>query len=309
MSDFFSAGWSVYIALAVILSLAGCLALLVVTARGKSGAADGTTGHVWDSDLREMNNPMPRWWMILFVITIAFAGVYLLLYPGLGSAKGALAWSSADAWRHEQEAANAKLAVVYARYAKTPAPDLARDKQAMAIGERLFVNNCSGCHGSDARGNKGFPNLTDKDWLYGGSPETIVETITHGRHGMMPSMAAAVGGAKDVSNVANYVLSLSNSPHDVAAAEAGRAKFVICAACHGPDGKGNQAIGAPNLTDGIWLHGFGKDAIVAMVNGGKSNVMPAQEHRLTPEQIHVVGAYVWSLSNPQAQQPGSVAAR
>lgn len=302
MSDFFSPGWSIYIAVATILGLVGCLVLLIVTARGKSGSADGSTGHVWDGDLREMNNPMPRWWMILFIITIVFSAGYLLLYPGLGSARGVLGWSSASAYDQEQSAANAQLATVYARYAQTPAPELARNPQAMAIGERLFVNNCAACHGSDARGNKGFPNLTDDDWLHGGSPETIVETITRGRHGMMPPMAAAVGSAQDVDDVANYVLSLSDSPHDAIASERGRAKFIACKGCHGADAKGNTAVGAPNLTDKIWLHGYGKDAIVAMVNNGKTNVMPAQESRLTTEQIHVVGAYVWSLSHPQASQ-------
>ena len=296
MSDFFSAGWSVYIGVATIASLLGCLALLVITSRARVNPKDDT-GHVWDHDLRELNNPMPRWWMALFVITIVFAFGYLILYPGLGGSKGLLGWSSASAYRDEQAQADAQLATVYARYASTPAPELAHDKGAMAIGERLFMNNCSGCHGSDARGGKGFPNLTDSDWLYGGSPETIVETITHGRQGTMPSMAAAVGTPDDVRNVAEYVLSLSGSPHDATAAAAGQTRFIVCAGCHGIDGKGNQAVGAPNLTDAIWLHGTGREAIVRMINNGKTNVMPAQEHRLAPAQIHVVGAYVWSLSN------------
>jgi cytochrome c oxidase cbb3-type subunit 3 len=300
MSDFLSAGWSVYIAVATLASLLGCLALLVITSRARTNPKDDT-GHVWDSDLRELNNPMPRWWMVLFVITIVFAFGYLTLYPGLGSSRGLLGWSSAAAYRDEQAQADAQLAAVYARYASTGAAELARDKGAMAIGERLFMNNCSGCHGSDARGGKGFPNLTDNDWLYGGSPETIVETITRGRQGMMPSMAAAVGTRDDIANVAEYVLSLSGSPHDAAKAEAGRAKFVVCAGCHGIDGKGNQAVGAPNLTDDVWLHGFGRDAVIRMVDNGKTNVMPAQEHRLTPAQIHVVGAYVWSLSHGGAK--------
>ncbi len=304
MSDFFSPGWSIYIAVATILGLAACLALLVITSRGQAASKEDSTGHVWDGDLKEMNNPMPRWWMILFIVTIVFGAVYLLLYPGLGSAKGLLGWSSTGAYQADQSKATADLVVVYSKYASTPAADLARDPKAMAIGERLFVNNCSGCHGSDARGSKGFPNLTDSDWLHGGSPQDIVESITHGRVGTMPPMAAAVGSQVDVSNVANYVLSLSGSPHDAAAAEAGKAKFVVCAACHGPDGKGNIAIGSANLTDKIWLHGFGKDAIAAMVNNGKTNIMPAQETRLSPEQIHVVGAYVWSLS-----QPGSITAK
>jgi len=300
MSDFFSAGWSVYIAVVTLASLIGCLALLFITSRARVNPKDDT-GHVWDHDLRELNSPMPRWWMALFVITIVFAFGYLVLYPGLGSSKGLLDWSSAGAYREEQAQADAQLAAVYAKYASTPAPDLAHDKGAMAIGERLFMNNCSGCHGSDARGGKGFPNLTDNDWLYGGSPETIVETITHGRQGTMPPMAAAVGSEADIANVAEYVLSLSNSPHDAGKAEAGHAKFIVCAGCHGIDGKGNPAVGAPNLTDDVWLHGAGRGAIVRMVSNGKTNVMPAQEHRLTPEQIHVVGAYVWSLSHGNAK--------
>lgn len=298
MSDFFSGGWSVYITVATIVGLVACLALLLITARGRSGTTGESTGHTWDDDLRELNNPMPRWWMILFVVTIVFGAGYLALYPGLGSARGLLGWTSAGAYAKEQQQANAALSVVYARYAATPFPDLARDKGAMAIGERLFINNCAACHGSDARGSKGFPNLTDDDWLHGGTQEAILETITHGRIGMMPPMAAAVGGAADVSDVAEYVLSLSGSPHDAAAAARGAPRFVVCAACHGADGKGNQAIGSANLTDDIWLHGRGKAAIVAMVEHGKTNVMPAQEHRLTSEQIHVVGAFVWSLSHP-----------
>jgi cytochrome c oxidase cbb3-type subunit III len=297
MSDFFSGGWSVYIAVVTIVGLAACLALLLITARGKSGTTGQPTGHTWDDDLRELNNPMPRWWMILFIITIVFGAAYLLLYPGLGSAKGLLGWTSAGAFRQEQQKTNAALSVVYAKYAATPFPELARDKGAMAIGERLFINNCAACHGSDARGSKGFPNLTDDDWLHGGTQEAILETITHGRVGTMPTMAAAVGTPADVSDVAEYVLSLSNSPHDAAAAARGAPKFVVCAACHGPDGKGNQAIGSANLTDDIWLHGRGKNAVMAMVDNGKTNVMPAQEHRLTLEQIHVVGAFVWSLSH------------
>jgi cytochrome c oxidase cbb3-type subunit III len=166
----------------------------------------------------------------------------------------------------------------------------------MGIGERLFINNCAACHGSDARGSKGFPNLTDNDWLYGGTLETIKETITKGRQGAMPPMAAAVGNSEDVRNLAHYVLSLSGSPHNSIQASFGREKFATCSACHGVGGKGNPALGAPNLSDKVWLHGWGEDAIVAMVTNGKTNVMPAHGTRLTPEQIHVLGAYVWSLS-------------
>ena len=296
MSDFFSSGWSIYIAVATVLGLAACLALLIIASKTQVASADGSTGHVWDEDLIELNNPLPRWWMWLFVITIVFAAVYLVLYPGLGSAAGTLKWSSAGAHRAEQDKAAAEMAPLYAKFTAMPAADLARQPQAMAIGERLFINNCAACHGSDAKGSKGFPNLTDGDWLHGGSPEKIVETITLGRIGMMPPFAAAVGSPVDVSNVANYVLSLSGSPHNAIAAAAGRPKFAICSACHGADGKGNFALGAPNLADRTWLHGWGEEAIVAMVNNGKTNVMPAQGQRLTAAQIHVLGAYVWNLS-------------
>ena len=302
MSDFFSGGWSLYIAAATILGLAACLALLIIASKTrvvpvKAGeVADGSTGHVWDEDLRELNNPLPRWWMVLFVLTIVFGAIYLALYPGLGSAAGSLQWTSVNQYQAEQDEATAAMAPVYAKYAAMAAPELANSPQAMGIGERLYINNCAACHGSDAKGSKGFPNLTDGDWLYGGSPAKIVETITLGRTGVMPPMAAAVGSAADVSHVANYVLSLSGSGHNAIAAAAGRPKFAVCAACHGADGKGNTALGAPNLTDKIWLHGWGEAAIVAMVNNGKTNVMPAQGGRLTKEQIYVLGAYVWNLS-------------
>jgi cytochrome c oxidase cbb3-type subunit 3 len=297
MSDFFSSGWSIYIAAATIVGLIACLALLIVAARRRVMAGDNSTGHVWDEDLRELNNPLPRWWMGLFVLTIVFAGGYLVLYPGLGSAAGSLGWTSLTQYEAEQVKARALAAPLYASFAALPAETLARNPQAMAIGERLFANNCATCHGADARGSKGFPNLTDADWLWGGTPEKIAETITEGRQGLMPPMAAAVGGAQDVQNVANYVLSLSGSPHNAIAAAAGKAKFMACAACHGIDGKGNTALGTPNLADRVWLHGWGEEAIVAMVNKGKTNVMPAHKDRFSPEQIHVLAAYVWSLSN------------
>ena len=198
---------------------------------------------------------------------------------------------------------NKEVEPLYAKFNGMKPEDVAGDAQAMAIGERLFMNNCSQCHGSDAHGSKGFPNLTDKDWLHGGTPDKIVETLTKGRIGNMPPMAAAVGSSDDVRNVAHYVLSLSGSPHDSVKAALGKSKFGACAACHGADGKGNQAIGSPNLTDDIWLHGWGENAIVAMVNNGKVNQMPAQEHKLTESQIHVLASYVWSLSN----KPGAVA--
>ena len=298
MSDFFNNGWSLYVAGITIAGLLYCLFVLAVASRRVVMSNDNTTGHVWDEDLKEMNNPLPRWWMGLFILTVLFAAVYLTLYPGLGGHTGSLGWSSAGQLDAEQSKARTAMAPVYAEFANVSADDLGKNPRAMAIGERLFANNCAQCHGSDAHGSKGFPNLTDNDWLGGSGPDYIAKTIVEGRRGQMPVMAAAVGTPDDVRNVANYVLSLSGSPHNSVAAQLGKPKFAACAACHGADGKGNPAVGAPNLTDKVWLHGWGEDAVVAMVTKGKVNVMPPQGARLTPEQIKVLAAYVWNLSAP-----------
>jgi cytochrome c oxidase cbb3-type subunit 3 len=300
MSDFFHSGWSIFVAAATIISLVWCLWLLFVAAQRKVMADDNTTGHVWDVDLKEMNNPLPRWWLWLFVITVVFAGIYLALYPGLGKFPGTLGWTSVGQYKTEQQRAQEQIAQIFAKFNGKSAEELAKDSAAMGIGERLFANNCAQCHGSDARGSKGFPNLTDGDWMWGGTHADIITTITNGRMGAMPPMAAAVGTAQDVRNLANFVLSLSGSAHNSAAAQLGKPKFVVCAACHGPDGKGNPALGAPNLTDKTWLHGWGEAAIVSIVNSGKTNVMPAFNERLGAEQIHVLAAYVWSLSQTAA---------
>ena len=298
MSDFTSNFWSIYVSGITIVSIVACLLLLIMTGKSTGmSASDNTTGHVWDGDLREMNNPLPRWWAWLFVITIVFSFVYLALYPGLGTYGGKLGWTSVGQHQAEVDKGNAEVAPLYAKFSAMKPEDVAKDAQAMAIGERLFMNNCAQCHGSDARGNKGFPNLTDNDWLGGGTPEIIKADITKGRITVMPPMAAAVGTAQDVKNLAQYVLSLSGSPHDSVQAALGKEKFAVCAACHGMDGKGNQALGSANLTDNIWLHGYGEAAIVAMVNEGKTNQMPAQADKLTEAQVHVLASYVWGLSN------------
>ena len=296
MSDFVNSGWALFVAGTTIAGLILCLVLLAIASRRRVMANDNTTGHVWDEDLVELNNPLPRWWMWLFVITVVFAAVYLAFYPGLGTNKGTLGWTSINQYEAEQEKARLAMVPVYAKFTTMKAEQLALDPTAMGIGGRLFLNNCAQCHGSDGRGSKGFPNLTDNDWLGAGTPEYIEKTITEGRQGMMPPMAAAVGSSEDVKNLANYVLSLSGSAHNSVAAQLGKEKFVVCAACHGPQGKGNPALGAPNLSDKIWLHGWGEAAVVAMVTHGKTNVMPAQARLLTPDQIHVLAAYVWGLS-------------
>ena len=298
MSDFVHSGWGLFVAVTTVLSLVFCLALLIVASRRKVMAKDNTTGHVWDEDLKEMNNPLPRWWMWLFVITVVFAAVYLAFYPGLGSFAGTLKWTSVGQYEAEQDKARAAMQPVYAKYVAMSAEQLAQEPAAMGIGQRLFLNNCAQCHGSDGRGSLGFPSLADRDWLGAGTHDYVKTVITEGRVGVMPPMAAAVGTSEDVRNVANYVLSLSGSAHNNVAAQLGKGKFGVCAACHGADGKGNPQLGAPNLTDKIWLHGWGEQAIVNIVTSGKNNAMPAQGRLLTPEQVHVLGAYVLSLSQP-----------
>ena len=315
MSDFTSNFWSIYIAAITLLGIFGCLVLLWVSGKTKAmTAADNTTGHVWDGDLREMNNPLPRWWVGLFIITCIFSLAYLYLYPGLGSYQGSLGWTQTGQFEKEVARGNEQTAPIYAAFAGKSTEELAKDQQAMAIGDRLFMNNCAQCHGSDARGSTGFPNLTDGQWNWGGTPEQIHATIAQGRTGIMTPMAAAVGSSDDVRNLANHVLSLSKSPHDSVRANLGRDKFVACAACHGPDGKGNQALGAPDLTSGVFVHGPAVEAyIVNVINNGKTGVMPAWESKFTPEQLKVLTAYVWGKgggvagATPAAAAPAAAA--
>lgn len=298
MSDFFSSSWSWFVLISTLISIAACLvALYVVMGKKVKATQDNTTGHVWDVDLKESNNPLPAWWVGLFVITVVFSLVYLYLYPGLGSYTGASTWSSEDRYKKELAAGQKSMKTVYAQFTNLSVEQLTQNQQAMGIAQRLFLNNCALCHGSDARGSKGFPNLTDKDWLHGGSPEKITESISNGRSVNMPPLGAAVGNSDDVRDLANYVLSLSGNPHDSLRAGLGKSKFTACAACHGVDGKGNTALGAPNLTDDIWLHGWGKEFIIEIIYNGKTNVMPAQKDRLSDDQIKLLTAYVWGLSN------------
>jgi cytochrome c oxidase cbb3-type subunit 3 len=304
MADFINGWLGILIALVVALSVFGCAVLLWSQSKMKIKlGADGkplpveTTGHIWDGDLRENNNPLPGWWMKLFYGTIIFGIAYMLLYGGFGSYKGMLGWSEVDEYKTELKDGNTQYGPLFQKYMAMDIPAVAKDPQALEIGARLFLNTCAQCHGSDAQGVKGYPNLTDKDWLYGGDPQTILATLHEGRNGMMPPMADAVGTADDVLNVANYVLSLSNTPHDGAKAVLGKAKFTACAACHGEDGKGNQAMGAPNLTDKIWLYGGNISSIVEGINKGRKNQMPAYKGVIDEDKLHLLAAYVWSLSN------------
>jgi cytochrome c oxidase cbb3-type subunit 3 len=304
MADFTNGFWDWYIVVLTLLGVFGCGVLLysqskvklAKTADGKTGKV-GTTGHVWDEDLTELNTPMPRWWMWLFYITIVFALAYLFLYPGLGTYAGKLGWTSTAEYKGELKQADAEFGPLFAKYQKQDLKAVAADPQAHAIGERLFLTYCAQCHGSDARGNKGFPNLTDNDWLFGGTPETIKETILHGRIGAMPPMGAALGGDKDVENVAHYVLTLSGSTADPIKAVFGKEKFGACLACHGAGGKGNQALGAPNLSDKIWLFGGSAETIKETITKGRTTTMPPFDDFLGDAKVHVLAAYVWSLSN------------
>ncbi|EKO3534679.1 cytochrome-c oxidase, cbb3-type subunit III [Vibrio fluvialis] len=318
--------WSLWITVITLGTLLGCAFLLVWCLKDKMGVEEGVDmGHEYDG-IREINNPLPKWWTYLFVSTFVFAAVYLTLYPGLGNFKGVLGWQSSDQRVRSLDESKASIAAAQenktlVQYAKElddadtyfgeafkrlaykdggsdlrPIPEIAADSDALKVGQRLFLQNCSQCHGSDARGQKGFPNLTDNAWLYGGEPDAIVTTIRHGRIGQMPAWKDALG-EQGVQEVVSYALSLSGRSVNVREAEAGKARFVVCAACHGTDGKGNPAVGAPDLTDQDWLFGDSRAAVTETVSNGRSGVMPAWIDILGEDKVQLVAAYVWSLSN------------
>ncbi len=303
MSDF----WSWFIIVIVVLNLLGCAGLLLWNKSiSPEEAAKETTGHTFDG-IVERNSPLPRWGLGLFIGTLIFACVYLALYPGLGKFDGMLGWTSSNQYDSEVALVERQTGPLFEQYAQVPIEELINYPEALAVGGRLFANNCAICHGSDARGAKGYPNLTDDDWLYGGEPEQIVTSITAGRHGMMPPMAAAVGNTDEaVRDMAIYVQSLSRpdlakDAQKASAIERAKPKFMVCAACHGPDGSGNQMLGAPNLTDAVWLYGPRIEDIEHTIKQGRSGNMPAHENLLSPERIHVIASYVYSLSHPAQQ--------
>lgn len=303
MSEFTSGFWSVYILVITAASIVGCGIFLwkLTTKRLPAGQKVGVMGHVWDENLEEYNNPLPRWWLWLFYITLVFGVVYLILYPGLGSFPGLLKWTSHGQYDQEQALAKQKYEPIYTKYAAMSIPQLAADPQAREIGQRLFLNYCAQCHASDGRGGKGFPNLTDKDWLYGGDPETITASITSGRSGMMPAWASILG-EEGVKDVANYVLQLSGKTYDNLRATHGKELFQQnCVACHGPEGKGNPALGAPNLTDDISLYGGGQMSLIETISKGRNGVMPAWGGFLGPDKVHLLAAYVYGFSHPDGK--------
>ncbi len=257
MSDFTSGFWDVFVVVITLVSVVACGVLLKVYSTRRpaldAGEQADLHGHVWDGDLQEYNNPLPRWWIWLFYITIFFALGYLVYFPGLGSFGGTGRWSSTGEYQAELARAESEFGPLFAQFAKTELTVLAKDSKANAMGQRLFLTYCAQCHGSDAGGAVGFPSLRDKDWLYGGEPQTIKSTILEGRNGVMPPLGAAIGGEQGIREMANYVRSLAGLTHDAALAQAAQPKFAICTACHGSDGKGNRQLGGPNRPDSVWL--------------------------------------------------------
>jgi cytochrome c oxidase cbb3-type subunit 3 len=297
-------GHSLFIIVLTVLNIGGALWLLWWTRRssGEASATTETTGHVWDEDLRELNNPLPRWWLWLFIITVAFGGVYLALYPGLGSAKGTLGWSSAAEHDAAARANAARIEKALAPYAALDVAELSEDSAALNVGRNLFLNNCATCHGSDGGGAPGFPNLADRDWLWGGEPTTVVATIANGRAGVMPAWGEALG-ARGVEDMLAYLYSLQG--RDLAAGDkrAGAVKYgELCSVCHGVDARGKPEMGTPNLTDGIWLHGGALASVRDSITHGRTGTMPEHLSRLGETRVKLLAAYVLSLGKPEASQ-------
>jgi cytochrome c oxidase cbb3-type subunit 3 len=300
MNEFTSGFWDLFIGVITVVSVVACAVFLKVQSVRKSVETD-TSGHTWDEDLTEYNNPLPRWWAWLFYLTIAFSLGYLVLYPGLGSYSGTLGWSQLKQLEDETRVADARFGPLYEKFTAQDVAALAKSPEALAIGQKLFLNHCSQCHASDGGGSRGFPNLTDRDWLWSGTPEAIKTSITDGRTGVMPPMGAAVGGDEGARDVAHYVFSLAGRTHDTQRASRGKALFQqACIACHGADGKGNPQLGAPNLTDGVWLHGSTETAVIEQIVKGRTSQMPAHKDLLSPAKIHLLTAYVYSFSQPGA---------
>lgn len=288
--------WSIWVTVLTIASLISFVLLLF--GNRKTSVKKGEqakTGHVFDG-IEEYDNPLPSWWFNLFLITIAYAVFYLIAYPGLGNFKGLLGWTSINQWEKEVAAADKKYGAIFTEYAAMPIEILARNRKAMKMGQRIFSNNCSTCHGTDAAGATGYPNLTDNDWLYGGAPEQIKASIINGRTAAMPSWRAVLS-IDDLTNVAAYVQSLSGGKQ---ADHPGMATFnSYCAACHTQEGTGNIVFGAPNLTDHTWLYGGSEENILSSIAGGRTGTMPAHKTLLNPEKIHIVAAYIYSLSQTE----------
>lgn len=296
-----SSGWSWYVIVLVVLNLAGCVWLLWWTGRRRPGdPAPEQTSHYWDGDLTEYNKPMPRWWLGLFYLTIVFSVGYLVYYPGMGAWAGSSGWTSANEHTVDKKDNDARIAAAFAPYAQLPLDVLAKDPAALRLGQSVFANHCAACHGADARGARGFPDLTDTVWHWGGKPEEVLASVIDGRQAMMPPLAASLGDAQAVDEVVAYVQSLSGQPVDAKRAEAGAPRFALCAACHGADGKGNALVGAPDLTDRYWLYGGDAASIRETLEKGRSGQMPAHGATLGAARARLAAA--WAFSRSQAAQ-------
>jgi len=289
-------GWTIFVLVLALAQVIGAGWLILWSSR-MSVPEGETTGHVWDGDVAEGNNPLPRWWLGLFWITITFAVVFSIFYPTIGDFS-LLGWSQERQYEEEVAAAEEVYGQIFAAFAATPLTELENDPAALSAGRNLFLNNCAPCHGTDARGARGFPNLTDAEWLWGGSPEHIRTTITNGRTGVMPPLGTVLGD--DVDAVVDYVQYLAGRDVDPDRVQAGQARYqALCFACHGPTGEGNPALGAPDLTNEIWLYGGGPTAIRESIVNGRTGQMPAQEPILGADRVHVLAAYVLSLSEQE----------
>ncbi len=292
MSEF----WSAWIIVLTTATIVGSFWLLFGN-RTIPADSEAKTGHVYDG-IEEYDHPLPAWWLHMFVITLVFAIGYLIAYPGLGSFRGLLGWTQIEQWQGEIDGAKARYEPVFAKYRTMPIEEVAKDPQAVRMGQRLFANNCAQCHGADARGSRGFPNLRDGDWVWGGSAQAIETTIKGGRQGLMPPWEAALAASGGADNLANFVLSLSGAVPKSAATDAGALQYAtLCAACHGADGKGNTLLGAPNLSDDVWLYGGSLADLRQTILKGRSGQMPAFNGQLDPDRIHLLAAYVYSLGN------------
>lgn len=302
-----SSGWSILVVGLTVLNTVAAVWLLVWMRkrRGETERTTDTTGHVWDGDLREYNNPLPRWWLWLFVITVAFAVGYAILYPTLGNARGTLGWTREKQWADMQAGQERRTQAMLARFQGRSSDELARDPTALAVGRNLFANNCAACHGSDGGGAVGFPSLRDPDWLWGGTPLAIETSIREGRNGIMTPWIDVIG-ERGVADTAAYVLSLSGRRAPGGDAAAGKAHYdTLCAACHGADGAGNTALGAPTLSDRIWLHGGSAEAVRRTIALGRNGVMPAHGERLGETRVKLTAAYVISLGGARDEGSGS----
>lgn len=315
-----TSGWSLWIIALVTINILGCLWLILWTGKRNPGdPKPDETGHVWDENITEFNKPLPRWWVNMFYLTIVFAIGYLVWYPGFGSFAGVSGWTSAGEMRAEHERNQERLAATFAPYEGKAIDVLAQDPQAVHLGRSIFNNTCATCHGSAGQGAVGYPNLTDDSWQWGGSPDQILTTITNGRDGVMTpwgDVLTGMGGENAVDYVIAYVRALSDPDsmrNNFLAAQGKKLYEGVCVACHGIDGKGNQDLGAPDLTDDYWLYGNSTETIRETVTNGRHGQMPAHGELLGETRTRLVGAYVWSISYgdklwSQVQQPEPAAA-